>query len=123
MVIMNLHLDNLLVFNEFDLCMSYPKKIVRSTIEGECLSGRERFRYKKVVILMGANAIGKTALGRILMSIFSFIDGKEYGSIVKLIDDKKKTAEFTIDLAFSSFQLYRIKGSFSALSDETAEYR
>ena len=71
---------------------------------------------------MGANATGKTALGRILMSIFNFIDGKEYGGIAKLIDDKKKTAEFTIDLAFPSFQLYRIKGSFSALSDETDEY-
>lgn len=122
MVIMNLRLDNFLVFNEFELCMSYPKKIVRSTIEDECLSGRERFRYKKVVILMGANATGKTALGRILMSIFNFIDGKEYSGIAKLIDDKKKTAEFTIDLAFPSFQLYRIKGSFSALSDETDEY-
>ena len=122
MVIMNLHLDNFLVFNDFELCMSYPKKIVRSTIEDECLSGRERFRYKKVVILMGANATGKTALGRILMSIFNFIDGKEYGGIAKLIDDKKKTAEFTIDFAFPSFQLYRIKGSFSALSDETDEY-
>ena len=122
MVIMNLRLDNFLVFNDFELCMSYPKKIVRSTIEDECLSGRERFRYKKVVILMGANATGKTARGRILMSMFNFIDGKEYGGIAKLIDDKKKTAEFTIDLAFPSFQLYRIKGSFSALSDETDEY-
>ena len=122
MVIMNLHLDNFLVFNEFDLCMSYPKKIVHSTIEGECLSGRERFRYKKVVILMGANSTGKTALGRILLSIFNFIDEKEYGSIVKLIGDKKRKAEFTIDLAFPSFQLYRIKGSFNALSDETDEY-
>ena len=122
MAIMNLCLDNFLVFNDFELCMSYPKKIVRSTIEDECLSGRERFRYKKVVILMGANATGKTALGRILMSIFNFLDGKEYGGIAKLIDDKKKTAEFTIDLAFPSFQLYRIKGSFSALSDETDEY-
>ena len=122
MVIMNLRLDNFLVFNDFELCMSYPKKIVRSTIEDECLSGRDRFRYKKVVILMGANATGKTALGRILMSIFNFIDGKEYGSIVKLIDDKNRKAEFTIDLAFPSFQLYRIKGSFNALSDETDEY-
>jgi hypothetical protein len=119
---MNLHLDNFLVFNEFDLCMSYPKKIVRSTIEGEHLAGRERFRYKKVVILMGANATGKTALGRILMSIFNFIDGKEYSGIVKLIDDKRKKAEFIIDLAFSGFQLYRIKGTFKALRDETDEY-
>ena len=35
MVIMNLRLDNFLVFNDFELCMSYPKKIVRSTIEDE----------------------------------------------------------------------------------------
>lgn len=34
--------------------MSYPKIIVHSTIEGECLSGRECFRYKKIVILMGS---------------------------------------------------------------------
>ena len=122
MVIMNLCLDNFLVFKQFELCMSYPKKIVHSSIEGEHLSGRERFRYKTVVILMAANATGKTALGRILMSIFNFIDGKEYSSITRLIDDKRKTAEFTIDLAFPSFQLYRIKGSFSALSDETDEY-
>ena len=122
MVIMNLHLDNFLVFNQFELCMSYPKKIVHSTIESEHLSGRERFRYKKVVILMGANATGKTALGRILLSIFNFIDGKEHDGIVKLIGDKKRKAEFTIDLAFPSFQLYRIKGSFNALSDENDEY-
>ena len=122
MAIMNLCLDNFLVFNQFELCMSYPKRIVHSSIEGEHLSGRERFRYKKVVILMGVNATGKTALGRILMSIFNFIDGKEYSNITRLIDDKRKTAEFTIDLAFPSFQLYRIKGSFSALSDETDEY-
>ena len=58
MVIMKMHLENFLVFNDFELCMSYPKKIVHSTIDDECLLGRERFRYKKVVILMGANATG-----------------------------------------------------------------
>ena len=62
MVIMNLHLDNFLIFNDFTLCMSYPKKIVRSSIEDEHLAGRERFRYKKVIVLMGANATGKTAV-------------------------------------------------------------
>ena len=85
MVIMNLHLDNFLIFNDFALCMSYPKKIVRSSIEDEHLAGRERFRYKKVIVLMGANATGKTALGRVLMSMFNFIDNKEYSGIVKLI--------------------------------------
>ena len=73
---------------------------------------------------MGANATGKTALGRILMSIFNFIDGKEYSSITRLIDDKKKEAEFTIDLAFPSFQLYRIKNliPYSKLNRTFANY-
>ena len=122
MVIMNLHLDNFLIFNDFALCMSYPKKIVRSSIEDEHLAGRERFRYKKVIVLMGANATGKTALGRILMSMFNFIDSKEYSGIVKLIEDNKKAAKFSIDLAFPDFQLYRINAYFKALRDDTEEY-
>ena len=122
MVIMNLHLDNFLIFNDFALCMSYPKKIVRSSIEDEHLAGRERFRYKKVIVLMGANATGKTALGRVLMSMFNFIDSKEYSGIVKLIEDKKRAAKFSIDLAFPDFQLYRINAYFKALRDDTEEY-
>ena len=54
MVIMNLHLDNFLVFMSLIYVCLIQKKIVHSTIEGECLSGRECFRYKKIVILMGS---------------------------------------------------------------------
>ena len=59
MIIMNLELDNFFAFRNFKLNMSYPKKIVDSSIENEFLTGRENFRYKKVNILMGANATGK----------------------------------------------------------------
>ena len=65
MVVLNVHLDNLLLFRDFNLCLAYPKKIVNSTIEHEHLQDRPNFRYRKLIVLMGANATGKTALGKI----------------------------------------------------------
>ena len=70
MIILNLMLNGIYGFDDFTINFSYPKKIVHSIIENESLPGRERFRYKKVVVLMGANATGKTSLGKALLHIY-----------------------------------------------------
>ena len=67
MIIMDVKVDNLYAFKNFHINMSYPKKIVDSTIENEYLEDRPNFRYKKVNIIMGGNATGKTSLGKLLM--------------------------------------------------------
>lgn len=59
MIVLDLELKEIYGFNDFHINFSYPKKIVNSIIDQEHLKGRERFRYKKAVILMGANATGK----------------------------------------------------------------
>lgn len=74
MVVLNLILDNIYGFEDFQINFTYPKKIVNSIIEDEFLAGRERFRYNRAVILMEANATGKTSLGRALLKIFTFIN-------------------------------------------------
>ena len=51
MIIMDLKIDNFLAFKNFHMNMSYPKKIVDSTIEQEYLVDRPNFRYKKVNII------------------------------------------------------------------------
>ena len=66
MLVMDLTLNNIFGFNDFHINFSYPKKIVNSMIQDEHLAGRLNFRYKKAVILMGANAPGKTSLGKAL---------------------------------------------------------
>ena len=53
MIVMNVEMDNFFAFRNFRMNMSYPKKIVDSSIKGEFLQGRSNFRYKKVNILMG----------------------------------------------------------------------
>lgn len=112
MVVMNLEVDNLLAFKDFKINFSYPKKIVNSSIENEHLFEKPNFRYKKVNIIMGANASGKTSVGKILMGIFNFISKKRTESITKYHSDKKKQAKFSIDfIPDSSYDnLYRIEG-------------
>lgn len=69
MIVMSLKLDCIYGFEDFEINFTYPKKVVNSIIDEEYLEGRERFRYKKAVILMGANATGKTSLGKALLKI------------------------------------------------------
>ena len=73
MIVLDLELKEIYGFNDFHINFSYPKKIVNSIIDQEHLKGRERFRYKKAVILMGANATGKTSLGKALLRIFGYM--------------------------------------------------
>lgn len=47
MIIMDIKVDNMYAFQNFHMNMSYPKKIVDSTIENEYLVDRPNFRYKK----------------------------------------------------------------------------
>ena len=65
MLIMDIKIDNLYAFKNFHMNMSYPKKIVDSTIPEEYLHDRPNFRYKKLNIIMGGNATGKTSLGKV----------------------------------------------------------
>lgn len=123
MVILNIELDNILLFQNFALNLSYPKKPVYSSIESEHLIGRPNFRYKKLVILMGANATGKTALGKALQGILNFISRKEAASLTRLIDNRMLPASFSIDLAFpDQFALYRISAVFKKRKNDNDEY-
>ena len=123
MVLLNIELDNILLFNNFSLNLSYPKKIVGSAIEEEHLAGRNNFRYKKVIILMGANATGKTALGKALRGIFNFIARREYAIITELIEDPKKDASFSVDLAFPDYRLFRVETTFKSAGNKRIEYK
>ena len=108
MVVLNLHLDNFYAFKNFHLNLTYPKKIVGSSIKDEHLADRPNFRYKKVNIIMGANASGKTTLGHVLRYIFNFISKKNHVFITEVISDRSKEASFTLDLASSSYIFYRV---------------
>ena len=77
MILLNIRLNNIYGFRDFTADFTYPKKVVNSFIEDEHLAGRPRFRYKKAVVLIGANATGKTSFGKALLRRIA------YGSIFR----------------------------------------
>ena len=118
MVVLDVRLDNFYAFQNFHMNLTYPKKIVGSSIKDEHLPDRPNFRYKKVNIIMGANASGKTTLGHMFRSIFNFVHRKNYDFITDVISDESKVATFTIDMVCRPNILYRISCAIAPKSGD-----
>ena len=108
MIIMDLKIDNIMLFKDFHINMSYPKKIVDSSIEDEFLTKRKNFRYKKVNILMGANATGKTSLGKVMMHTFNLISRGKTTAILDSVCHKDRSATIQMDFVDYYDRLNRI---------------
>lgn len=108
MIIMDLKIDNFFAFREFHMNMAYPKKIVNSYIPNEHLWGRDNFRYKKVNILMGGNATGKTSIGKMLMAICNFIERDDMHGLLDRITDVNRDATISMDFVGDEFVMYRL---------------
>ena len=123
MVLLDVKLDNFLLFDDFSMHLTYAKKPVSSSIAEEHLVGRPNFRYKKLIVLMGANATGKTALGKVLMGAFNFIAKREYALIAELIEDPQKDASFSLDMAYDDNYLYRVNAVFKGRKKSYSDIR
>ncbi len=107
MIVLNLKLNHIFGFKDFSIDFSYPKKIVNSVIEDEFLEGRPSFRYKKAVILMGANATGKTSFGKALLGIVNFINTGDIAALNTLVISGPD-AFFQMDFVNGGFKLHRL---------------
>ncbi len=121
MVILNLTLKKIYGFDDFTINFSYPKKIVNSFIEEEHLKDRERFRYKKAVILMGANATGKTSLGKALLRIFAYMETGIPSSLFEMVSGKN--GYFCMDFVNQDYRLQRLCANiYPAKKDVEIQY-
>lgn len=108
MIIMNLEVNNFFGFDDFKINFSYPKKIVNSTIPNEFLVDKPNFRYKKVNIIMGSNASGKTSLGKMIEVILKFLKTRNILIFLEYIKDGDEDASFSMDFLLDSSKLYRL---------------
>ena len=106
MIVLNLKLDKIYGFRNFEIDFSYPKKIVNSVIPEEHLKERERFRYKKAVILMGANATGKTSIGKALSRIIRYLNTDDINALSDLLIVERSS--FSIDFVNEEYVLHRL---------------
>lgn len=109
MIIMDVRLDHVYGFDDFQINFTYPRKLSVSLMGSEALEGRERFRYKKAVILMGTNATGKTSLGKALLKIFSSIR-ESNEAILRELNSGDRPAEFRVDFVNEGYTLHRFCG-------------
>lgn len=108
MVIFGIKIDNYCGFSEFAADFSYPKKIVNSSLGDEHLEGYEKMRYRKINILSGANASGKTSFGKVLNAVFVLIGNKNPSMLQSLIASRSRDAEIEMDFHIGSKFIYRI---------------
>ena len=116
MIVLNLELKGIYGFDDFHINFSYLKKIVNSIIEHEHLIGRERFRYKKAVILMGANATGKTSLGKALLRIFGYMSDGNPSPLFDMAADNN--GYFCIDFVNGDYLLQRLVVHIDAFNED-----
>ena len=64
MAVLNVELNNIFAFKNFKANFTYPKKLVNTTLEGEFFADYPNLRYRKVNIMIGANATAKTSFGK-----------------------------------------------------------
>lgn len=113
MIIMDLKLNHVYGFDDFHINFSYPRRLTTSLIGHEALAGRERFRYKKAIVLMGTNASGKTCLGKALFKIFQSIrEANE--TILRDLASGNQCASFQVDFVNEGYVLHRLSGEVSA---------
>lgn len=113
MIVLDLSLNNIYGFSDFHINFTYPKKIVNSLIQNEYLKDRPYFRYKKAIILMGANATGKTSLGKALSRIFKFINTGNTALLLEMVAPDT-VGSFTIDFVNNGFVMHRLSATIDA---------
>lgn len=113
MIFTRLKFINLYAFEDAELNLSYPRKPVNMPLDGEFLAGRPKFYYKKVCIITGGNASGKTSLGRILCGIQVFLRTKELRSNNLRVNNKNNDASFEVDFATQDYLHHRLYVRFA----------
>ena len=109
MAILKVKFDNILCFNDFEADFSYPKKLVKTTLENEYLRDFPNIRYRKLNVIVGSNASGKTSLGKAIWKVFLFLLNKEAKTITELVSKNSKDAFVLMDCVYPEGLFFRLE--------------
>lgn len=98
MIILRIACDNLYMFKDFKVDFTYDRKINHPLSKNDMLFKNSKIKVRKNLVVMGANASGKTTFGKFLCMMFNFIHGKDLSAVLGGISsaryDKTKDATF-----------------------------
>ena len=126
MIISRIACDNFYMFKDFTLDLTYEKAIKHSLADGDILFKGSKIKVRKNLILLGANASGKTTFGKLLCMILNFVHGKSLdGDDFKFSEaqyDKKCDSYFEIEFIVDDVA-YLVKAHFRNSSLQHEEVR
>lgn len=101
MLLTSLYVDNLFTFSDASLDLTYQRPLSCNPIPNEWLVDRPKFYLKKVIVLSGANASGKTSLGKLIFLIQSMLHNP--ATLVDALFEKKyykdQSAKLVVEFA------------------------
>jgi predicted ATPase len=86
MLFTKFELNNLYSFNNLVVDMTLPKKRNANTVDHEYLKNSPAFHVKRLCIISGANATGKTSLGKTLCGLQNVLRGRIAQNMLKIHD-------------------------------------
>lgn len=124
MIITKVSCDNIYMFNNFSLDLTYQKKRKHQLSENDVLFDGSKIKVRKNVIIMGGNASGKTTFGKLLCFISNYIfrgqieDG--YFNLSDIPYKKNEISWFSLEFVIDS-TAYLLEVSFmgNSLINET----
>jgi len=123
-IFLKLEIDNFYMFKNTVIDFTYPKEITNSAIEGEYLEDFPKIKFKRVCILMGANASGKTSFGKVMCYINNYIAGSLDRDIPNYIRDKNKEASIeAVYVIPNSKTIHQLKVIFNTEGWFSEEYK
>lgn len=98
MLITKFSFQNLYSFENFTVDLTYPRPLKFTTIDHEYLSFAPKFKVKRVCVISGGNATGKTSVGKLLCAAMNFIAGRN--NAMPYIKMRKPNDKATIVIEF-----------------------
>ncbi len=114
MIFLSLWLDNIYMFRDFRLDFTLERKSSHFLAGHDALFDGARIYVRKKLLILGANASGKTTFGRVLCIIQNYLIGRDPGSRINLLEkryDLSRPGMFEVDFALGE-NAYRVRCVF-----------
>ncbi len=114
MLLLKLECSNFFLFKDLSLDFTYPRKLNSEIAKNDEIFPGSKIKVRKHIVVMGANASGKTTLGELLCLIYNFLIARDVGSLSDLsqsINDTNRPASFTIEFSIQN-TAYRLSATF-----------
>lgn len=111
MIFLSVYFDNVYMFRDFYLDFTMARKSSHFLANHDALFDGSKIYVRKKLLILGANASGKTTFGRILCAIQNYLVGREMGTQINLLEkryDQTRPGMFQVDFAIGEYA-YRMR--------------